>query len=76
VKLAEHPNVELITGEIEAGPKDTVETVIVVYTDLELDGLSPRYQKDKVDSLIEAAHQHMKANPNAADKVRIRTKQG
>lgn len=73
MRLVDHPSAKHITAEVETLPDGTVDTVLVVYTDLSLDPLSPGHDKAKLDDLVRAAHDHMDQNRHVLGKVRIRT---
>lgn len=73
MRLAEHPDVEHITAEVETLPDGTVDTVLVVHTSLTLDPLGPGYDKAKVDDIVRAAHEHAVQYKDVLGKIRLRT---
>lgn len=70
--MLKHPHAKNVYTEIEASTGNNVEIVLVVMTDLELDGLSPSYDKTKVDSLLIAVQDFMNIS-QLATKASIRT---
>jgi hypothetical protein len=74
--LIDIPNIVDIWTEMEGKPDGSMDAVVVVVTDLELDALHPQHDKAKVDALIEALGSHMQRNPNHIDKIRLTTRRG
>jgi len=59
--------------EIEGQMDGTIEIVVVVDTDLELNMLHPKHDKPAVDKLLGDLYNHIKSNPHHVGKIRLRT---
>jgi hypothetical protein len=66
----ENPNVKGIWTTIEID-EDGVETVLIVETDLELNGAHPAFDVAKVDALIEAATKSFAASGGTIDRIHL-----
>lgn len=69
--LTDNPDVAIACPEIQADREGGIKFVLIVETDLELDATRPGYDKLKVDRLIAAVQDHMKANQETLE-ARIR----
>lgn len=64
-----NPNAKTINGRIEIDRDGTIKRVLVVETDLELNGVDPAYNDGEVKALIEDLHAAMGDQFDRADLV-------
>ena len=73
--LSDIPHVTGASVELEGQPNGTMDVVVVVETDLQLDVRHAQHDKDAVDRLVAAIADHIKSNPHHVGKIRLRTAQ-
>jgi hypothetical protein len=71
--LLDIPHVTGAHTEMEGLPDGSMDIVVVVETDLELDVLHPKHDKTKVDKLLGALAEHIQSNPHHIGKLRLTT---
>jgi hypothetical protein len=71
--LMDVPHVTGAQTEMEMRQDGSVDIIVVVETDLELDVLHPKHDKVEVASLVQALSCHMISNPYHAGKLCLRT---
>ena len=71
--LMDIPHVLHAHVEMECQTDGSVEAIVVVETDLELDASRPNYNKATVEKLLADLSNQIMGNPQHAGKVRVRT---
>jgi hypothetical protein len=69
-----HPNIVGTSLMLEGDPRG-LNRVLVIETDLPVDGRDPKYKKVTMDEIIEMAGDFLRKNSMIADLVSIRTVQ-
>jgi hypothetical protein len=72
MQLKDQPDIKYINSEIEVRPDGTSGFVLTIFTDLELDVMQPGHDQARVDSLTNAAFEHMRKFEGHFDVIRIR----
>jgi hypothetical protein len=71
--LKDHPDIKSISSGFEVRADGSHEYVVTVFTDLVLDVTQAGHNQEKVDSLLNAAFDHIKRFQGQVDRISVRS---